>query len=208
MDPIADFLTRIRNANMKKKEKVDIPFSKIKTEIINLDHLINEYENNFLSLYNELFSFSFYWKSEFSDDFFDVKQKEKLALKEFIDELKSYKDVFSFISMKYGSHGEKIFFDLEKLDTTYSKICSFYVSLQKLVDEINLLGASNPKIKPFLDFDINRFKNDLVLFGDFKKNYLEKINMIKENEKEIRYRLSKIDFSRINPALFIEGSAS
>ena len=33
MDPIADFLTRIRNANMKKKEKVDIPFSKIKTEI-------------------------------------------------------------------------------------------------------------------------------------------------------------------------------
>ena len=33
MDPIADFLTRIRNANMKKKEKVDIHFSKIKTEI-------------------------------------------------------------------------------------------------------------------------------------------------------------------------------
>ena len=33
MDPIADLLTRIRNANVKSKERVDVPFSKIKMEI-------------------------------------------------------------------------------------------------------------------------------------------------------------------------------
>ncbi|HCC68459.1 MAG TPA: 30S ribosomal protein S8 [Nitrospiraceae bacterium] len=33
-DPIADMLTRIRNANMIKAEKVDIPASKLKLEII------------------------------------------------------------------------------------------------------------------------------------------------------------------------------
>ncbi len=33
-DPIADLLTRIRNANMIKSEKVDIPASKLKIEII------------------------------------------------------------------------------------------------------------------------------------------------------------------------------
>ncbi len=32
-DPIADMLTRIRNANMARKEEVEIPFSKIKWEI-------------------------------------------------------------------------------------------------------------------------------------------------------------------------------
>ena len=32
-DPIADMLTRIRNANMAKHDKVDIPSSKMKTEI-------------------------------------------------------------------------------------------------------------------------------------------------------------------------------
>jgi small subunit ribosomal protein S8 len=32
-DPIADMLTRIRNANMAKLEKVDVPSSKIKIEI-------------------------------------------------------------------------------------------------------------------------------------------------------------------------------
>jgi small subunit ribosomal protein S8 len=33
MDPIADMLTRIRNANHVYKEKVDVPFSKLKLEI-------------------------------------------------------------------------------------------------------------------------------------------------------------------------------
>lgn len=32
-DPIADMLTRIRNANMAKQDKVDIPSSRMKTEI-------------------------------------------------------------------------------------------------------------------------------------------------------------------------------
>ena len=32
-DPIADMLTRIRNANMAKLEKVDVPASKMKIEI-------------------------------------------------------------------------------------------------------------------------------------------------------------------------------
>ena len=35
-DPIADMLTRIRNANKEFKEKVDIPASKVKKEIIEI----------------------------------------------------------------------------------------------------------------------------------------------------------------------------
>ena len=33
-DPIADALTRIRNANMVKHESVSIPYSKLKEELI------------------------------------------------------------------------------------------------------------------------------------------------------------------------------
>ena len=39
-DPIADMLTRIRNANMRKHKTVDVPVSKIKTAIA--DILVNE----------------------------------------------------------------------------------------------------------------------------------------------------------------------
>lgn len=37
-DPIADFLTRIRNASQAKHRKVDIPASKLKTEIARILH--------------------------------------------------------------------------------------------------------------------------------------------------------------------------
>jgi small subunit ribosomal protein S8 len=33
MDPIADFLTRIRNANVRQKDRVDVPLSKMKAEL-------------------------------------------------------------------------------------------------------------------------------------------------------------------------------
>jgi small subunit ribosomal protein S8 len=35
-DPIADLLTRVRNANMASLEKVDVPSSKLKVEIIKI----------------------------------------------------------------------------------------------------------------------------------------------------------------------------
>ena len=35
-DPLADMLTKIRNANMAKFEKVDIPTSKLKVEVIKI----------------------------------------------------------------------------------------------------------------------------------------------------------------------------
>jgi len=52
MDPIADFFTRIRNANMKLKERVDIPFSKIKLELARI--LKDEgYIANFKPVHND-----------------------------------------------------------------------------------------------------------------------------------------------------------
>jgi len=46
-DPIADMLTRIRNANMAHHEKVSFPASKIKVEIVNImkqEGFITDYE--------------------------------------------------------------------------------------------------------------------------------------------------------------------
>lgn len=36
MDPISDLLTRIRNANLRVKDRVDVPMSKMKLEIVRL----------------------------------------------------------------------------------------------------------------------------------------------------------------------------
>jgi small subunit ribosomal protein S8 len=36
MDPISDLLTRIRNSNERLKDRVDVPFSKLKFEVVRL----------------------------------------------------------------------------------------------------------------------------------------------------------------------------
>jgi len=52
MDPISDLLTRIRNANAKMKDRVDVPFSTIKVEVVRI--LKEEgFIANYKSLYNE-----------------------------------------------------------------------------------------------------------------------------------------------------------
>jgi small subunit ribosomal protein S8 len=46
-DPIADMLTRIRNANMVKHEKLELPASKIKTDIADIlkrEGFVRDYE--------------------------------------------------------------------------------------------------------------------------------------------------------------------
>ncbi|MBI4348933.1 MAG: 30S ribosomal protein S8 [Elusimicrobia bacterium] len=52
MDPIADLLTRIRNANAKMKDRVDVPYSNLKMEVVRI--LKDEgFIANYKSLYNE-----------------------------------------------------------------------------------------------------------------------------------------------------------
>ena len=51
MDPIADLLTRIRNANIRQKDRVDVPMSKMKMEVVRV--LKEEgFIANFKTLYN------------------------------------------------------------------------------------------------------------------------------------------------------------
>ena len=51
MDPISDLLTRIRNSNVRQKDRVDVPMSKMKLEVVRV--LKDEgFIANYKSLYN------------------------------------------------------------------------------------------------------------------------------------------------------------
>ena len=51
MDQIADLLTRIRNANMRQKDRVDIPLAKMKLDIVRLLK-----EEGFIANYKTLYT--------------------------------------------------------------------------------------------------------------------------------------------------------
>src|SRR5256885_407503 len=51
MDPISDLLTRIRNSNTRQKDRVDVPYSKLKLEVVRI--LKDEgFIANFKTLFN------------------------------------------------------------------------------------------------------------------------------------------------------------
>ncbi|HAM34508.1 MAG TPA: 30S ribosomal protein S8 [Elusimicrobia bacterium] len=51
MDQISDLLTRIRNANLRQKDRIDVPFAKMKLEIVRLLK-----EEGFIANYKTLFT--------------------------------------------------------------------------------------------------------------------------------------------------------
>ena len=51
MDNIADLLTRIRNANLRQKDRVDVPHSKLKLEVVRILK-----EEGFIANYKTLFA--------------------------------------------------------------------------------------------------------------------------------------------------------
>ncbi|MEK9145553.1 MAG: 30S ribosomal protein S8, partial [Elusimicrobiota bacterium] len=51
MDPVSDLIVRIRNANLKAKDRVDIPLSKLKAEIVRILK-----EEGFIANYKTLFN--------------------------------------------------------------------------------------------------------------------------------------------------------
>ena len=51
MDPLSDLLTRIRNANLRAKDRVDIPMSKLKLEVVRVLK-----EEGFIANFKSLFS--------------------------------------------------------------------------------------------------------------------------------------------------------
>lgn len=52
MDPIADFLTRIRNANLRQKDRIDVPLSNLKAELARI--LKDEgFIANYKTIFNE-----------------------------------------------------------------------------------------------------------------------------------------------------------
>ena len=72
-DPIADMLTKIRNASMAKFEKVDIPSSKLKVEIVKI--LKNE---GFIKTFKNIigcFSPSFYIPIFYDESTEDIRAK-------------------------------------------------------------------------------------------------------------------------------------
>ena len=178
---------------------MEVNVGKIKSEIINLDKLIDEYENNCLSLYNELNGASFSWKSDTSNLFFDKKQREKISINDFINEIKSYRDFFGYIVQTYGLIGEKVFYDLSNYNEANNKLLVLINEMKEVLQKLNQYRAKTPNSIMIINNEISQISNYINSLETLKEKLSIIFKKIEEFEKEIKYRLSKINFMVLNP---------
>ncbi|PKL72354.1 30S ribosomal protein S8 [Candidatus Kuenenbacteria bacterium HGW-Kuenenbacteria-1] len=113
-DPIADMLTRIRNALAVKKSEILMPFSKVKfniAKVLEKERLIKNAEK--INLFSEI----------------DEKQKKKSETN--FDQLK--------ISLKYNKEGNS---KIKKLKRISKPGCRIYTTKDKLPWVLNNLGIA------------------------------------------------------------------
>ena len=170
-----------------------ININNLKTEIIKLNTLIEEYEEIYLNLYNEISSCSLYWTDETSNKFFDNLNIEKLKVKNTITEMTDIKDIYEEVIRKYEIIGNKLEINPKKKNQILTKFNNYLDNMYELLDlyrELNLdfCQTEATKIYSHMDIIIEVTNNVVELKEKIKKQY----EYIEEIEKTINLKISKI----------------
>ena len=88
---------------------MEIKVDKIEMENNKLKQLLNEYESNYLNIYNELESTSFIWQGEEANDFNHKVETDKIKVKNTYEELKQLDNIYNCLINEYQSIGQDIF---------------------------------------------------------------------------------------------------
>lgn len=171
----------------------------IDKELSNLNSLIDDYELNFMNLYKELNDTSTNWVDQKSKKFFDSIQKEKNKEINFFTEIKSIREIYKYIVMKYKDIGNLIKVKISDKDLIIEK----YVKTIGEVDEILTLfkglevtGCTEDE-KENINKQVERLNSVKTNLIDSKIKVKKLLENIEDIEKEINYKLSKIDIMAI-----------
>jgi len=170
----------------------------LKSETKKLSKLINEYEEIFLNLYNEILSGSIYWDDNISKLFFENINIEKNQVENTINELNDLKEIYEELIRKYEEIGNKIEVLPKTKDEILSAVNNYLDKLHKLIElyyDLNL-EFNNPEtsiLHKHLD-KLIKIKSDVfVLKEKIKKHY----ETIEELERKINLKISKIKIELI-----------
>lgn len=152
---------------------MEIDIDSLKVEVNKLNKLIQDYEQNYLNLYNELSSASFFWKDKNVFNFSDRLVKEKLEVSTTFYELNNIKDIYDLVVLKYQKFGTKIRFDLSMKDSVFTMFDNYLVILDEVI---------NGYINLDLSFCIGTVEADLIL-NEQKTLVYVKSNLLKLRDR-------------------------
>ena len=120
---------------------INISVKKIKIEVDNLKKLIDDYEEVMGNLFYNLSSFSFFWEDKKEQEFLSHIDLAKTETTLFLEDLKSQKEIFSYIVEKYKSFGDRILCDLSKKNVVMNQYNEVLNDLNNVINHYQNIQA-------------------------------------------------------------------
>ena len=137
---------------------MNIDTANLKTEVGKLDSLIDKYEEVYLNMYNEFNSTSFYWVDNYARKFFSDMNISKAKLRNTIDEIKSYRDIYRYIISSYERFGRIVKYELRYRSEIESAIKNYMSKLETIIRMYSNLDLSYcPEVRDRLNAERTRF---------------------------------------------------
>ena len=175
-----------------------INVNNLKIEIEKINKLLDEYENIFLNLYNELSSSSLFWNDKESKLFFENINIEKIKINNMLVELHEISNVYKSIIRKYEQIGNNIEIIFQSKEIILSKINKYLDKLYTIIEKYHELDLEFCPKEAYIIYnqldELIKIGNDII---SLKKKIQDKYNDVLEFERKIKLDISSIKIEYI-----------
>lgn len=183
---------------------IEINIIDLKKEIDEITKYINEYEEIQLNLFNQLKESTINWQDGFSTQFESKIYLDKQEALNFLQQLKSKKEVYNFIYNKYNEIGKKISCNLNNKNTVINALNNCISQANSIINQFNRIDNS------FYYWEyqtINSCENKVINVRNKLTNTVEKVSRlyhtVENIEKEIHAKIKELEEIKINDFDFV-----
>ena len=177
-----------------------INVNELNHSLTTLNQLLDDYNKTFLIMYNNLSSIPFLWNDTNSKKFLMTVDTDKKNINKLINDLNSYRDIYSYIKESYGKLGNIIYYELEYKNSIFGCFDSYIDKLTSIISKYNNLNLSAAKsyyVTNAVLSEKEKLKNNLSLVNSIYSQVKDFYEVVDEISLNVSQMLSKIEVNDI-----------
>lgn len=172
---------------------ININTKNINSEIVSLNKLIEDYNTNYLNLFNNINQIQSSWIGETAEKYFDQINQDKMNTEKLLNQIKSEEEIYKYIYNSYKELGSSIKCNLNAKEELINKVNN---CIDKSTEILNIYQSINTsKAYEERDSIIKKRENTkkvLNKYKEVKENIKKVYQKIEEIEQEVNTRIDKI----------------